>query len=136
MGRCRTRPAERLHGALCEGIVHYRPITNLPSVEAGIEAVLRHMLGQNLPSSAQRLWQAVLTGEMADLSAPRGYRSFRRAIVARAAPVVFSERHEVESRDTEGPPEEAGDGIHRARRRKSEQAERNDSLILHKFEAI
>ncbi len=126
-----------LHGALCEGIVHYRPKTKLPSVEAGIEAVLRHMLGEELPAYATFLWQALQTGETGDLSAPRGYRNFRPVpLWPEQRPVVFSERHEVESRDTEGPPEEAGDGIHRARRRKSEQAERNDSLILHKFEAI
>lgn len=126
-----------LYGALCEGILHYRPKTNLPPVETGIEAALRHMLGEELPDNAQVLWQAMQTGETGGLSAPRGYRNFRPVpLWPEQRPVVFSERHEVESRDTEGPPEEAGDGIHRARRRKSEQAERNDSLILHKFEAI
>jgi nitric oxide reductase NorD protein len=50
--------------------------------------------------------------------------------------VVFSERAEAETRETDGHAEEAGERTHRARRRKSDQAARQDSLILHKFEAI
>lgn len=126
-----------LYDALCEGVLHYRPRTNLPPFEAGVEAVLRHMLGDELPSSAQPYWHALQTGEVDGLRTPRNYQNFRpMPLWPELRPVQFSERHEVESRDTEGPPEEGGEGTHRARRRKSEQAERNDSFILHKFEAI
>ncbi len=126
-----------LYTALCEGILHFRPKTKLPEVEAGVEAVLRHMLGENLPASAQPYWQAVKTGDASDLKAPRKYQNFRPVpLWPELRPVGLSERHEVETRDTEGPPEDGADGIHRARRRKSDQAERSDSFILHKFEAI
>ena len=49
----------------------------------------------------------------------------------------MSEHTGVETRATEGKPEE-GEGAksHRARRRKADQAERKDSFILHKFEAL
>ena len=43
----------------------------------------------------------------------------------------------MKTRATEGTPEAAeGNKTHRARRRKADQAERSDSFILHKFEAI
>lgn len=126
-----------LYDALCQGILHYRPRTNLPPSEARVEAVVRHMLGEELPVNAEPFWQAMISGETDGLSAPRNYQSYRPVpLWPELRPVQFSEGHEVESRDTEGPPEEGGEGTHRARRRKSDQAERNDSLILHKFEAI
>lgn len=126
-----------LYDALCEGVLYYRPRTNLPPAEAAVEAVLRHMLGDDLPSNARPYWQSLLTGEIGDLKTPRSYQNFRPVpLWPELRPVQFSERHEVENRDTESPPEEGGESTHRARRRKSEQAERNDSFILHKFEAI
>jgi len=125
-----------LYSALCDGILHQRINATLPGIEAQVEAVLRHMLGAPLPDEAQTMWQAMTDGP-GDLKAPRGYHSFRpMPLWPELRPVQFSEGHETESRDTEGPPEEGSDKTHRARRRKSDQAERSDSFILHKFEAI
>ena len=126
-----------LYTALCDGILNFRPRTHLPPIETAVEAVARHMLGDALPETAQPLWQAVTSGQYEGLNAPRKYMNFRPVpLWPELRPVQFSQGHEVESRDTEGPPEEAGDGTHRARRRKADQAERSDSFILHKFEAI
>ena len=53
------------------------------------------------------------------------------------APPAYSAATAVETRATEGTPEEGeGRKTHRARRRKADQADRSDSFILHKFEAI
>ncbi|GAA6162935.1 VWA domain-containing protein [Pelagimonas sp. KU-00592-HH] len=128
-----------LYAALCEGILHYRPRPDLPADEAAVEAIIRHLLGDELKAHAQPMWQALETGAMDNIQAPLRYQPFRPVpLWPELRPVQFSEGHEVESRETEGPPEEAGenDKTHRARRRKSDQAERNDSFILHKFEAI
>ncbi|MGB4907441.1 MAG: VWA domain-containing protein, partial [Tabrizicola sp.] len=70
--------------------------------------------------------------------APRGYRPFRPvALWPDLRPLARSEHTAVEARATDGPPEESEEKTARkARRRKSDQADRNDSFILHKFEAI
>lgn len=79
-----------------------------------------------------------IMGGLDSLTAPRKYQPFRPVpLWPDLRPVEFSAGHVVESRDTEGPPEEAGnEKSHRARRRQSDLAERSDSFILHKFEAI
>ncbi|UWQ89714.1 nitric oxide reductase D protein [Rhodobacteraceae bacterium M382] len=126
-----------LYAALCDGVLHQRQVSNLPPVEAQVEAVIRHMLGADLPAQAQPLWQAMSTEALDNLEAPRGYQPFRPVpLWPDLREVSRSEHMDVESRDTDGPPEESGEKTHRARRRKSDQAERSDSFILHKFEAI
>ena len=70
--------------------------------------------------------------------APRGYRPFLPVPLwpDLRAP-ARSEATAVETRATEGAPEQAEEKtVRRARRRKADQADRNDSFILHKFEAI
>jgi nitric oxide reductase NorD protein len=117
----------KLHADLCAATLLFRRTPGLPPAEAAIEARIRRALGEDValpPLPAQ---------------APRGYRPFRpvplwpdlRAL-ARSEPMA------VETRATEGTPEEGQQEgkTKRARRRKSDQAERTDSFILHKFEAI
>jgi nitric oxide reductase NorD protein len=128
-----------LYTGLCSATLHYRPTNALPRVEAAIEALIRHMLGDPAPLSDLAQWfgTALDTGDLGTLAAPRGYRPYRPvALWPDLRELILSARDEVESRDTDGPPEEGSDMTHRARRRKADQAERRDSLILHKFEAI
>jgi nitric oxide reductase NorD protein len=126
-----------LYAALAEGVLHQRQVPNLPPVEAAVENIIRHLLGEALNKDGDKLWSAALAGDFGDIQAPHGYQTFRPVpLWPMLRPVSFSEHMEVESRDTEGPPEESNEKTHRARRRKSDQAERNDSFILHKFEAI
>ncbi len=123
-----------LYAELCKGLLHQRDIPNLPPVEAAVEELIRHMLGDATPLSATA---EQLQAMDADQKAPRGYQPFRPVpLWPELRAVAFSEHHEVESRDTDGPPEESSEKTHRARRRKSDQAARSDSFILHKFEAI
>ncbi|WP_170403317.1 nitric oxide reductase activation protein NorD [Ruegeria arenilitoris] len=123
-----------LYNELCKGLLHQRSVPDLPPVEAAVEGIVRHMLGDPEPLSDRA--QAFL--EMDDeVAAPRGYQPFRPVpLWPELRAVGFSEHNEVENPETEGEPEESGEKTHRARRRKSDQAERKDSLILHKFEAI
>ena len=128
-----------LYSDLCEGVLYQRATTSLPPVENRIECLIRSMLGADieLPENVLALQAKIRTGDLSDISAPRGYRPFRPIpLWPNMRDVVFSTGSAVESRDTEGAPEEASGRTVKARRRKSEQAERKDSLILHKFEAI
>ncbi len=127
-----------LHDALCNAVLAQRPDPSLPRIEAQVEAVLRHLLGDPLHASAQDLWSAIDHDDLSDLTAPRGYRPFRPVPlwpVLRA--LDSSARHAAEEPETGAATPEDGEGkTHRARRQNSDMAERSDSFILHKFEAI
>ena len=116
----------KLHADLCEATLLFRRTPNLPPVEAAVEARIRAALGAKLPLPPL------------PAKAPRGYRPFKPVTLwPDLRPLARSEHTAVEARATEGPPEESEEKTARkARRRKSDQADRNDSFILHKFEAI
>lgn len=112
-----------------------RPAARLPREEAAIEALIRHHLGDPAPLSGLA---ADLADGAAPPRAPGDYKPFRPVPVwPDLRPLLASAHMAVETRDTDGPPED-GDSKKtlRARRRAADQAERKDSLILHKFEAI
>jgi nitric oxide reductase NorD protein len=116
----------KLHADLCEATLLFRRTAHLPPVEAAVEARVRAALGE--PATLPPL----------PAKAPRGYRPFRPVpIWPDLRALARSETTAVETRATEGTPEEAEEKTaRRARRRKADQADRNDSFILHKFEAI
>ncbi len=129
-----------LHADLCAVLAALRPRADLPAVEAAIEALIRAELGDPapLPALAEDYARRLAEADFADLRAPRGYCPARPVALwlDLRAPGV-SAPSEVETRTTEGPPEEGeGREMHRARRHRADQAERKDSFILHKFEAI
>ena len=116
----------KLYADLCEATLLFRRTTALPPAEAAIEARVRAALGEDIalpPLPAK---------------APRGYRPFKPVpLWPDLRSLSRSETTAVEARATEGPPEESEEKTARkARRRKADQADRNDSFILHKFEAI
>ena len=115
-----------LYRDLCAATLALRPRPALPKAEAAIEARIRRALGENcaLPDLPAK--------------APRGYKPFRPvALWPDLRHVTFSAETQVESRATDGVAEEAeGAKSHRAKRKRADQAERPDSFILHKFEAI
>ena len=115
-----------LYRDLCAATLALRPRPVLPPAEAAIEARIRQALGD--PAPLPRL----------PAKAPRSYKSFRPvALWPDLRRLSFSDETQVETRDTEGTAETAeGARTHRAKRRRADQAERNDSFILHKFEAI
>ncbi len=120
-----------------------RPNDTLPRHEAAMEAAIDHLLGGPEPEKALAKEYVALIrrkdADLSDLSAPQGYRPFRpipmwpdlRPLAERAAVDRLPESEE----QGEGPGEEA-EGTKAARRSQSDLAERRDSLILHKFEAI
>ncbi|HEX9857883.1 MAG TPA: VWA domain-containing protein [Paracoccaceae bacterium] len=129
-----------LYRDLCAALLSQRPQTAMPATEAAVEAAIRHLLADPAPlrAKASTLLAAIRSRDF-PLKAPRGYRPFRPvALWPDLRRVTASEHTQVETRATEGTPEDSQDSekTHRARRRKSDQADRNDSFILHKFEAI
>lgn len=130
-----------LYSELCAALLLTRPRADLPPVEAAVEALIRAELGDTepLPELAQNYASALDLDQFSTLSAPRGYRPARPVLLwLDLRRLVTSAASEVETRETEGAPEESGDDgkMHRARRHRADQAERKDSFILHKFEAI
>ena len=128
-----------LHADLAAAHLIQRRVPHLPEAERTLEAVLRRLLGDPAPLSpkAERMLKAVESGDLSAYRAPRGYRPFQPVpLWPDLRPLTFSAATAVETRDTEGTPEEGEGRTHRARRRKSDQIERKDSFILHKFEAI
>ncbi|WP_299362792.1 nitric oxide reductase D protein [uncultured Paracoccus sp.] len=122
-----------LHAELAALTLQFRPPPARHSVEAAVEALIRAELGDPtpLPDAARALLDGPVT-------APRGYRPMRPVSMwPRKMAPGQSAPSEVETRDTDGTPEEStAERTIRARRQRTDQANRKDSLILHKFEAI
>lgn len=129
-----------LYTDLCAAVLALRQTPRMPEAEACVEAVIRHLLGDPAPLSpkAARVLAALHSGDFTAYAAPRRYRPFRPVPhwPDLRAPGT-SHNTAVESRATAGTPEETeGNKTRRARRRAADQAERADSFILHKFEAL
>jgi len=121
-----------------------RPSASLPRHEAALEAAIDHLLGGPLPQNAlAQQYIALIRAPQADLSAmraPKNYRPFRavpiwpdlRPLAARTAIERPEEMQE------EGSGADGGEDVahKRARRSPADLAERRDSLVLHRFEAI
>ncbi len=120
-----------------------RPTTQLPKYEKALEAAIDHLLGGPEPKNSLAAEFIMLIRQpeasLDEITAPHGYRPFQsipmwpdlRPMTERAAVDRLPESEE----QGEGQGEEA-EGTKAARRSESDLAERRDSLILHKFEAI
>jgi nitric oxide reductase NorD protein len=122
-----------LYSALCQFALRSRNRPNLPAREAEVEALIRHLLGEENT--------AVLLSALDDptnITAPRGYRPFHPVpLWPTLRAVEFSAPSEAETRATDGrPPEEGSEVVKKAKRHKADQAERKDSLTLFNFETI
>ena len=119
-----------------------RPLPKLPPDEAAVEAVARHLLGDPaaLDGRAAGMLAAVDAGDLSGFAAARGYQPARPVTlwVAAGDATVTSERVATREADDAGeePSVEASEKTIRARRRKADEANRTDSLIINKFEAI
>lgn len=130
-----------LHAELAQTCLAQRRRGALPPLELALERAVRNLLGDPSPLCAlgEDLLEMIKSGDLsAAPAAPRGYRPYLPVplwLDLRAPQVNAGEA--VEIRETAGAPEEGGEGKpKRARRHKSDQADRKDSLILHRFEAV
>lgn len=125
-----------LYHGLAAMVLKLRPTTGLPPAEANVEAIIRHILGDPAPlSPLSQQWLAML--DAPDARAPHGYHPMR--------PVALWPDFAAAGTAEAASAGEQADGVaaeydnqrmFRAQRRKSDQPNRRDSLILHKFEAL
>lgn len=108
----------------------------LRGTEKQVETLVRHLLGDPQPPEPALL--AAYADPPDHWRAPRGYRSVLPVPLWPDLRVLGQGAGDiVASLPTEGTPEESGDGTaRRTRRMKADQAERKDSIILFKFEAM
>lgn len=128
-----------VHAELAAMSLHLRPNHKLPRTEAAIEELIQHTLAPTSPLSthATSLHHHLQTQDFTRIAAPSNYRPFAPVpIWCESRELMFSAPSDVATMDAERAKEVNKKGLFRARRRKSDQAERKDSLILHKFEAI
>lgn len=120
------------YARLAASLVALRPARRLPPVEAEIEAAVQASHGRQPSSGRIAALVAEVERPLDGLVAPRGYRPFLPSPlwgeVRREAITVGASREEVERGDSDGAQREE---IHRrARRRKLDNTERRDPLIL------
>ncbi len=121
---------------LADAHLRGRQRPRLRGTEAQVEALARHLLGDPTPPEPGLL--AAYADPPADWRAPQGYRPMLPVVLwPDLRGLAASARSEVGSLPGVGTPEETGDATARkARRMKADQAERKDSIILFKFEAM
>lgn len=126
---------------LASSCLALRRSRTLPQWESAVEQAIRALLGDESlldPLAARLLTQ--ITAETPDFTAftaPQGYRPFMPVpLWPELRLPETSARSEQSTPETGGPPQDGKEGVHKARRQKADQAERQDSLILHRFEAI
>ncbi|CAA7626281.1 nitric oxide reductase activation protein NorD [Magnetospirillum sp. UT-4] len=127
------------HARLAEGLRRLRPARPLAAAEAEIEAVVQALLGGPPPGAANP-FMAVLAGEAPEAAAPHGYRPFLPCplwgeALHRAPEARFDD---VEDREPGAGKEEEGadEKRRRAERKRQDNANRKDPLILNRFEKI
>lgn len=139
---CRWPGLRAPYRELMTAVRAIRPQRRLDGTERDLERVILHLLGHEaLGNDRQRtLWAAVTEGR-ADLGrfrAPRGYRTYLPVPLWGA--VAAGSARDGQAADPDEPTDgggEPGDGRRRrAKRRHAEQAERDDSLILNRFETL
>ncbi|SFJ41778.1 nitric oxide reductase activation protein NorD [Celeribacter neptunius] len=133
---------QSLYRELAELHLSLRDTPELPEAERLVEAVIRHILGDPAPlvPKAHKMLASVERGDVSIWKAPRKYRPFRPVPIWVEPRVgARSTAGAVETQPAEPVPEnseEQDEKTRRARRRRSDQIDRKDSFILHKFEAI
>ena len=119
-----------------------RPCLALPPIEERIERWICEELDGARRTASDDVLDRALMGDAearGTLVAPKGYKPFRPVSVwlDRGAPPIASPRRNADESPTPGSGAADGDKKKRAaKRRKSDQADRRDSLILHRFESI
>ncbi|MBK8629150.1 MAG: nitric oxide reductase D protein [Sphingomonadales bacterium] len=130
----------KLHTELQAACLLVRKRAGLPPFELALERAIRDRLGDPSPLCAEGTMfaKAIRSGDLSALPlAPSRYQPFQPVPMwLDLRSLSLSAASAVETRTTDGTPEEGNATPKRAKRRKSDQADRRDSLILHRFEAI
>lgn len=128
--------------ALASALLAQRPARDLTPMEARVEAVVRALLtGEPPPDAEAAAWHSAVlrpAASFGDLKAPAAYKPFLPVPlwgeVVDAAPVARArEDDDEEAESASGPDDEKK---RKAKRKTMDQADRDDPLILNRFEKI
>ena len=129
-----------MRAELAATLLAQRPQPKLPPVEAELEAAIRALLVGSMPQANRFSVLIAGDGDPAALATPEDYRPFRPVALW---PLLSPERkadrvpRSDDQADEGGPPPgEGSEKTLRAQRHDADQANRKDSLILHRFESI
>ncbi|MBI5162287.1 MAG: VWA domain-containing protein [Magnetospirillum sp.] len=127
------------HARLAAALRLARPERGLTGIEAAVERVVDVLLG-GPPLSPFEAFGAVIDGRVPETpAAPRGYRPFLPVPLWGEALHRPPETRSVDDEDQDedgGGAKEGRDKRRRSERKRQDQAERNDPLILNRFEKI
>lgn len=130
---------EPIHARLGALLLGTRPVAKLPEDEAAIEALVRRLLGDKtaLSPRAAAFLDAVATRRFDSIHAQRDFHPFKPVLLwpERRAMTLDPPRDGSHSDGAGGKRGESGERK-KASRKKSDEANRKDSLILHRFETI
>lgn len=138
-------PGWREHYAdLAATLIRLRPTRRRPPVEAAVEETVLHLLGAPVDPGdrAQRFLHAVVEAPstIREFSAPGGYRTHLPVPLWPVCRTGIASEDEVERSDDEeedgGDGKDLGEQMFQARRRRLDQTERDDPLMLNPFEKI
>lgn len=126
-----------LRAMLAPEILALRPKADLPPREAKLEAAIRTLLGE--AGEANEVLSAILgEGDLSAFVADDDYHPFRPVALwpELAAPTAPDSSAQDDNPQHGGNSSEGSEKTLKAKRRQSDQAQRRDSLILHRFESI
>ncbi len=128
-----------IYGSLVDAYLPLRPQRKLPPAESWIEAWVRHMLDQSRAPDGGPAGRTLPGSPDPKTAAPRGYRPFLPVPLwaERSPPTNLgrNRREESEGESSAGK-DQAEETTVKAKRQDGSEAERKDSLILHRFETI
>lgn len=125
-----------VHRELCEALRALRPKRSLPPVEAEVEKAVLRLIGGD--GDGGIYWQNIAGPDSAPPRHPAGYKPFLPIpLWGETVSPPPSLEHRPEPTDSPGGGQDARDGrTRKAKREKSDQTERKDSLMLNRFEKI
>ncbi|GAA0567393.1 nitric oxide reductase activation protein NorD [Caenispirillum bisanense] len=133
----------RRYDRLCRDLLEARPRRPAAEIETLVEQVVIALLNGSTPTAAaDHLWQAVAGPDaeaIAAFAAPRRYRPFLPVPLWGEIRSVAPELRHTDDEDDDDPHAGQGeedDRKRKARRKALDQAERDDPLILNRFEKI
>ena len=133
---------KKLHDHLLPALLANRPRLRLPGQEAALEDCIRAMLGGHVPTGdALDIWRAIKSGNQSldRFAARSGYKTFMPLILwGEFAPRKLVRPGGRDAMDEDGgaPGSSEDERAHKIKREKSDEMERDDSLLLHRFESI
>ena len=134
---------KKLHDHLLPELLQHRPARSLPDQETAIEDCILAFLGGAPPSGlAQTFWNIITSSDEAALStikAKPGYKTFLPLILwGEISPIKREkmDRRLPEKEDATPAIETDQEQARKAKRQKSDEVERDDPLVLHRFESI